>query len=146
MWKTNIQRQIYDDVRHIYPHTVSLINLAAAENVGNASACTPTAVQSYGACVRMNCNASSLRSCIVERCLHVLASLSPECKLCLLINFDGTGAIFNCITDPVTHYERSFGLMLLSKKNITASRVEGYLGNVSEARGFIQATVSCHRS
>ena len=143
MWKTNFQRQIFADVRHIYPHAVSLINLTAPEDVGSTNACTLAAVQSYGACVQMNCNKSSPRSCVTEKCLHILVLLPGECKLCLLININYAGAIFDCAREPVTDYERSFGLMLLSKKALTTSRVEGYLGNVSEGRGFIQASVSC---
>jgi hypothetical protein len=87
-----------------------------------------------------NCNSTSPSTCVISSCLQVLASLSAECKLCLLLNV-ATG-LTNCVTEPVTNYEQSFGLMLLSKKEINASRIQGYLGNVSEARGYLQASVS----
>lgn len=141
IWRTDFQRQIYNAVRHHYHYSVSLINLTAVEN-SSSTACTQTEVWSYGQCLQTNCNSSLPRTCIIDRCLDILAPLSAECKLCLLINIGSNGSIGNCMKEPKTNYERSFGLMLLSKKEINASRVQGYLGDDSEARGFYQASVS----
>lgn len=143
VWKTNLQRQIFDAVRDYFPYSVSLINLTA-DTGSTKTACTQSEVFSYGSCLATNCaTSSSPRTCVVDQCLHVLEPLSNECKLCLLINVGITSeSILVCASEPETNYERSFGLMLLSKKSIIDSRVEGYLGNVSEARGYYQASVS----
>lgn len=143
VWRTDYQRRIYSALRHHYPYYVSLINLTAVEDPNSPRACSLADVQSYGGCLIANCNSSTPATCVIDRCLDILAPLSTECKLCLLINIGtSNGSIEKCVTEPVTNYERTFGLMLLSKKEIIVGRAQGYLGDDSEARGFYQASIA----
>lgn len=141
MWKTNLQREIFAAVKDLYPYSVSLIDLTAEEDLSTPPVCTPRDVSNYVSCVITNC-LTSPRTCIIDQCLHILGPLSTECALCMLINIDTGTGITRCTTEPETNYERSFGLMLLSRRKISSSRAEGYLGNVSQIRGFYQASVS----
>jgi hypothetical protein len=143
VWKTKLQRHIFNRVKRLYPHSVSLIDLTASKAEGGPRACSPTEVLNFERCLMTNCTngtSSSLHACIANSCLHTLAPLSSNCKLCLSINIKHE--LRQCEMEPEGFYGRSFGLMLLSKKAIRSSRAEGFLGDVSEKRGFLQASVS----
>ena len=141
MWRTDIQRQIYSQLRHLYPHYVSLVNLTDVDSTADTPrACPADVVQSFGTCLAANCAAANATAtCPGEHCLSVLLPLTTECRLCLLTNLNG---ISNCAQEPITNYEKSYGLMLISKREFNRSSTEDYILGVSEIRGYYQGFVS----
>ena len=141
IWKTDSQRNIYNGVRHLYPYSVSLIDLNTGQSTDPAPACSETEFNRIISCVQAYCTAPDDITCPVRACVHVLIPLSFECKYCIIFHLGTTGNISRCSYDPAVNYEKTYGLMLLSKKEITENKTDGYLGNVSQARGFLQASV-----
>lgn len=140
----NFQREIRNGLEDIYPYSVSIADLSTESTADAERACEISAVQLYGACLLVSCTDPSDPTCIIRECLHVLSGLSAECKLCLVLQVGTSDGIAACAAKPATDYGRSFGLLLLSKKEIVSKRTEGYLGNTSEARGYYQASVSLY--
>ena len=67
------------------------------------------------------------------------ASLPEPCSLCLL--FEGsTTDDTQCRTSPASNFEKTFGLMLLSKKELLNPRANPY-NNQSLIRGYLTASV-----
>lgn len=65
----------------------------------------------------------------------------PEpCILCLVYEMTTTEQT-QCRTSPVSNYEKTYGLMLLSKKQLINPRVNSYI-NQSQIRGYLSASVS----
>lgn len=56
---------------------------------------------------------------------------------------EGVSSVQTCSTseEKASRYEMTFGLMILSKKELSNTSVEGF-NNRSQFRGFLQATVS----
>lgn len=142
IWKSSTQRQIFSELRDLYPHAVSNVDLVTENTETTPVACTLFEVLSYGDCITSNCTTSEADiDCPVRHCRHILLSLSQECLSCLILN---SGPRFNievCVAELASSYEKTFGLMLLSKTAITQSSAEGYLGDISQFRGFLHASV-----
>ena len=67
----------------------------------------------------------------------MLVNLSLECRGCLTLN--GPSAV--CTIEPAARYDITYGLLLLSKRQLSSTSVERYFPQ-SEFRGFIRASVS----
>lgn len=138
VWRTDLQRQIFSDLRDMYPHHVSHIDLTS-NNVAMTPVCSLQDVSNFGDCFSSNCATSTEVTCPITECLDVLLPFSRECRLCLFVNLD----ITTCTIEPFSNYETTFGLMLFSKKPMSNGQSRGYLGELSDSRGFYQATVCC---
>ncbi len=138
VWRTDIQRLIAQSVKPTYPYSISLIDLDKPST--SMFTCSRAEVLSYHNCTR-KCKDVV---CLIRDCSKILRAVPYECMLCMLLNVlpGNPEQMLDCITDPATSYERSFGLMVLSRKKPSNVEVEGFLGNVSEARGYIKASVS----
>ena len=149
IWKSNTQRRIYQEVRDLYPYHVSTIDLTT-ENVTPEPVCSALDVQQYGACLFANCSAPNTpQTCIITECLHIINRLSDECIICLTTNIGTPGIppgqdIAVCAVQSRDDYARTFGLMLLSRKQLKKTSTEGYLGELSLARGYYKASV-CYK-
>ena len=138
VWKASIQRQIYGGLSNLYPYFVSQIDLRTPGSNSTAAACSLSELTGVVVCNDMNCRNSTSRTCGLRECTQIISALSDECRLCVIIN-----PLPNvCLTEPAANYERSFPMMLISKKEINQQRIEGYQGNVSEIRAFFQASVT----
>lgn len=144
----NFQREIRDGLEDIYPYSVSIADLESSssssteEDSQQPAACDENEVYLYRLCLFTNCRDPSDPTCIIRDCVKVLSSFSKECKFCLVVQVGTSDGVGACAVKPAADYGRSFGLLLLSKKEIVSQRAEGYLGNVSEIRGYYQASVS----
>ena len=147
VWRTDIQRLIFSELRDLYPHTISQINLTTPKSPP-AAACRGDQIQAYAGCLQQNCASNPSIACPIEDCITELLSVSYECRYCMIFNLDPNNplGIFNCAQHPESYYERSFGLMMLSRKPTSQVQVDGYLGEDSDLRGYIKATVSNHRA
>ena len=139
MWLTNIQRTLYQGVKGLYPHSTSLVNLTGSSFTPQQAACTDQELGPLLACFMQMCTDDISVSCLVQRCPSLLQAVSYECRVCVLLNDDAPACATN--SQPASNYERSYGLMLLSRKRLTNIKMDGFL-NISEARGYIKATVS----
>ncbi len=147
VWRTDLQRLIAQELRDIYPHAISLIDLETDRPSTPAFrefTCRGQVYSDYIKCVVKNCTDIRDPACPVRDCIGYLEALPYECRLCVVLNLDPRNPelILDCATDPPTNYERSFGLMVLSRRKVSEVKVEGYRGNISEGRGFIKAKVS----
>ena len=140
----NVQREIRNGLKDDYPYSVSIADLSVETTTDSERACKSSDVNLYGACLLTNCTDPSDPTCIIRECVHILSGLSAECKFCLVVQVGTADGITACAAEPAADYGRSFGLLLLSKKEILSSHAEGYLGNVSEVRGYYQASVSLY--
>ena len=138
-FQQDIRKQLEDD----YPYSVSIADLSVETTADSEQACSSSDFERYDKCLKKNCSTDPTETCIVKECIHILSRLSAECKFCLVLqagtNYGNAAA---CATEPAAYYGRSFGLLLLSKKEILSKHAEGYLGNASEVRGYYQASVS----
>jgi hypothetical protein len=59
---------------------------------------------------------------------------------CLLLEFNSSNET-ECLTIPASNFERTFGLMLLSKKELLNPTANPF-NNYSQIRGYLTASVS----
>ena len=100
--------------------------------------------------LKLYIHVATFRACIGKRkclrlhalfccsCAELLAALPDPCSICLLM---ATIDISVCLADPASRYERTYGLMLLSTKELINPLVQGQ-NNQSQRRGLITASVS----
>ena len=62
---------------------------------------------------------------------------SRECLNCLLYSGDNVGL---CATSPTSRYETTYGVLLLSRKELKNTAAKGFTVD-SHIRGFLQASV-----
>ena len=76
------------------------------------------------------------------RCIEEIARLADECTLCLFLETSITNETM-CRASPASSYENTFGLMILSKKELINPRSSPF-NNQSSIRGYLAASVcSC---
>ena len=74
----------------------------------------------------------------VIRCGQV--ALSEPCRICLQ-TYIITSEISTCLTDPADRYVRSYGNMLISRKELKDRKAAGWDSN-HQFYGYLQASVS----
>ena len=74
------------------------------------------------------------------RCTELLTSLPEPCVICLLLGPDTTGNESQCLADPASRYEKTYGLMILSTKELKNPLAQGQ-NNQSQIRGLLTASV-----
>lgn len=142
MWRTDLQRRLYEDLSDLYPYSHSLINLTSPQTPTDTPACTPADMENLAACLNITCSDDiSPIECHVKNCIEVKLKFTYECRYCIILNLTPFNPT-NCLHHSANYYERSFGLMMLSKKRTSNVTVEGYLGKTSDMRGYIKASVS----
>ena len=72
-------------------------------------------------------------------CAEILSQLPQPCLLCLLYDFIVTNET-RCVTEITSNYERTFGLMILSTKELKNPMVIPQ-NNQSQLRGILTASV-----
>ena len=73
-------------------------------------------------------------------CTQVIQSLSESCRQCVILTGGDIQAASRCAAEPASRYVPTYGLLMLSKLELTETKVEGYTPQ-SQLRGFMQATV-----
>ena len=129
---------IYNAVSKAYPYAVSAIDLMQT-NTSSEPACSPELVEEIDQCIVDFCSSNPTISpsvCGFNGCGSLLVPQSVECKRCISLN----GLNSMCATEPAANYETTYGILLLSKRPLSNTFVEGYFPE-SEFRGFIRASV-----
>ena len=78
------------------------------------------------------------------RCGALLGSFSQQCADCIslqLPTLGSGGSLDLCATDPADFYTTTYGLMLLSRKELKDTRAFPFSPE-SQLRGYLEATVS----
>ena len=75
----------------------------------------------------------------LHSCTEILSQLPQPCLLCLFYNFIITNET-RCLTDVTSNYERTFGLMILSTKELKNPMVIPH-NSQSQLRGILTASV-----
>ena len=74
------------------------------------------------------------------RCGSLQGSFSQQCRNCISI-YLVVGDFTSCLTEPADRYQTSYGLMLLSRKELKDTQASGFTSQ-SQFRGYLRATVS----
>ena len=147
IWLLESQLRIRDGVRSIYPHVVTAMELVQGEggDDNHLPACDSYSMDVYEDCSAVHCQSSGFNLyCMVENCLPTLRRLPRYCLACLLF---GPLHGQTCLTTPAAQYRpTSSGLMLLSKRKLTRTRVQSFLSDPlaqqhGAIRGYIHAQV-----
>ena len=66
--------------------------------------------------------------------------MADACSTCLLLELNSRNET-DCLTIPASNFERTFGLMLLSKTELLNPTANPF-NNYSQLRGYLTASVS----
>ena len=144
IWLPEQQQQINKTVKGKYPYIVSAIDLERDIKFNKTPACDLANFQILLSCIDTNCrnmSAAETQACSGILCYQALNLLSTECVLCLYV----AGRREECLNDPISLYQQTFGLMLLSKFELTDVHVQSFTPEADDhaaARGYIEVNVS----
>ena len=153
------QRQIHQDLRDTYPYIHSAVDFSADYDV-ETPACTLTQVDQFAACIEENCPSTEQGfslSCIASRlvagchsiefciffcrCGELQRSFSDKCADCITLYLPSPSGFTACLSDSADRFERHYGLMLISRRELKNTKVSGF-NPLSQFRGYLKATVS----
>ena len=77
---------------------------------------------------------------LLHSCLSELANLPESCIICFFLEVNISNET-ECLTIPASNFEKTYGLMLLSKKELINSTANPFT-NQSQIRGYLTASVS----
>lgn len=144
VWLPEHQQQIYKAVKGIYSYIASAIDLERDITFNKTPACDSAIFQELLSCTEANCKTvfeAEILPCYLIQCYDILSLLSTECTVCFLIAGRGR----ECLNDPISLYQRTLGLMLLSKFELSDVNIQPYTPeaiNQSAVYGYIEANVS----
>ena len=73
-------------------------------------------------------------------CLNIMATIPETCRICFALEFFATNQS-RCLSEPASRYDRTYGLMILSTKELKNAKVLKQ-NNQSQFRGILTAAVS----
>jgi hypothetical protein len=141
VWDVRIQRKIRTALRDAYPYVLSAIDLDS-ESDSDEPACNPDLLDAFLTCRSQRCPGPvglRVSVCGILSCLEVLTRLSDDCIRCLFREVVVTNQT-RCLTVPARDNERTFGLMMLSTKELKNPTASPY-NNQSQIRGFLTTSV-----
>ena len=116
------QQEVYKAVRSKFPYIVSAIDLEQNVSVNVTPACDAADLQTALSCSETECNnvtGLDFTHCFLQQCYSILNSLPNECLFCVFIG----GHTFECMEDPSSLYQQTYGIMLLSKFELSDTRL-----------------------